>query len=111
MTPRCHLCGNPIKGAWATVTFEGFTTLRLNGVTFVVDAKCLRFEPADREIPLPARISDPVAEPELVYVEQDASDWFAICRVHGNVAMKDNSEDAHLGAARHIARVHIGAVA
>lgn len=90
--PKCHLCGNPIEGAWATVTFGGFTSLALNGVQFTVDAKCLRFQPADRDIALPPRISDPVAEPvacgeteaECVCIEAAAHDSPHVCDCGGS---------------------------
>jgi hypothetical protein len=64
MKKNCNLCFEPLEGAIARVTFEGFTgATSLNGVTFVVHARCLRLEPMNRGIPLAERLSDPVAEP------------------------------------------------
>lgn len=107
--PNCHLCAEPLDGAIARVTFEGFETLALNGVTFTVHARCLRFEPTSRVTiePLPPRISDPVAEPDLVTIEDtDWGDWRATCRECGAVALKPVKDDAHLAAAYHLARRH-----
>lgn len=113
LTPRCHSCGEPLEGATATVTFDGFTTLALNGVTFRLHARCLSLVVPERGITLPPRISDPVAEPPVVEVRfDDDGDWHAFCRECGiTVALKDDEDDAHLAAARHLARVHSGLVA
>jgi hypothetical protein len=62
--PKCHACGFPItEGASVRLTFEGFTTLALNGVTFRAHAACVRLVIPDNEIPLAERVSDPEAEP------------------------------------------------
>lgn len=67
----------------------------------------------ERGIVLPERVSDPVAEPDMVQVTSDLEgDWIAYCReCHVTVAIKDDQDDAHLAAARHLARVHSGLVA
>lgn len=59
---NCHACGLPIEGARVRATFDGFDTLKLNGVTFVLHARCIQLVFPDRDVKLPERISDPVAE-------------------------------------------------
>ncbi len=78
----------------------------MDGIVFALHAACLRL---DFPNPLPEllpRISDPVAEPELVTVEWTDLGWSADCLIHGAVGLKDVREDAHLAAARHIANKH-----
>ena len=56
---KCNQCGLPLTDAIVRMTFEGFTTLALNGVTFSVHAGCVRLQVPQRDEPLPPRISDP----------------------------------------------------
>ena len=41
-----------------------------------------------------------------VFIDNETDEWIARCRDHGVVAMKANQDDAELGAARHLARIH-----
>lgn len=99
---NCQFCFEPLSDPQVKLTFAGFTgAAALNGVSFDIHARCLRAAP-DRGIALPDRIE----EPELVSVDWEDVGWTAECKVHGNVGVMDNRDDAHLAAARHIARVH-----
>lgn len=62
MDKNCHACGLPLEGPRVLMTFDGFDSLRLNGVTFTCHAGCVRIVTPDRGVRLPRRISDPVAE-------------------------------------------------
>lgn len=108
-SPTCLACHQPLADGYATVTltFEGFTgAAALNGVAFKVHSRCLSLTFPPSSVELPPRREEGAAE--LVTVEQYGSDWYAACAQHGTVSVKDNVEDAHLGAAYHLARVHSG---
>lgn len=99
---NCIACGDPLDDGTviATTTFSGFTVSRLNGHTIRSHARCisLRFDTAE---PIPA-----ATEADLVTISDDPMGWLADCREHGNVAMKNTQDDAHLAAAHHLFRVH-----
>ena len=44
---------------------------------------------------------------QIVAVEDTDLGWIATCAECGDVALKQERDDAHLAAARHLARVHI----
>lgn len=101
---NCHACGEPLDGALVDLRFSEFTgASALNGVTFTCHARCIRLVIPER-VHLTPRIPDPVAEPRLVEVEWDPQGWAVICRLHGEVGLKADREDAEDGAAIHLAR-------
>lgn len=107
---NCHQCAKRIEGTRVRLEYSGGNAL--DGMTITCCANCVRLVIPERDITLPERISDPVAEVPLVTVELFGGDWFATCRECGRiVAFKDNEDDAELGAARHLARFHSGIVA
>lgn len=108
---NCHAGGHPIEGARVTLTFDGFQSASLNGVTFTCCAKCVRLVIPDRAIVLPERVSDTEAE-NIVEVRQEEGDWHAYCHeCLRTVSIKGERDDAEMGAAIHLNRVHIGAAA
>lgn len=101
---NCLACGDSLDDdtVIATTTFSGFTVSKLNGHTIRTHARCISLT-FPEAAPLPAR-----REPDLVSVDSSDLGWEAWCLDHGNVAIKDTEDDAHLVAAHHLARVHVG---
>jgi hypothetical protein len=66
MSRLCHVCGEPLNGAFVDLSWGGFASSSLNGMTMRCHARCVRLEATvGRDVALPPRLSDPEAEPQL----------------------------------------------
>lgn len=110
---RCQTCNaNLSDEPRVRLEWVGFASKAIEGHGFFVcpDHLSLKGWP-ERNIELPPRISDPVAEPALTTVDAAEEGWRASCRECGGIAIKDEREDAEMVAAIHLARRHSGVAA
>lgn len=104
--PKCIACDKPLEPPYLRHEFVGAPGSRLTGAAFFTCADHMRLTFPEREIELPVQAAD------IVTVSLEDGIWFAECRECAHlVAIKDVEDDAHLAAARHLARVHSGLVA